>query len=528
MEGQKNPAPRGVRLSVSNDSEVCADARPRVLSIAVPASLLTEPTPFQAISTANERQTSRERSIAGRARRAQTLEEDVLLWGGLGSTEALHETAERLDSIRASIGGGLDSIRASIGGGRSASVADGVGRSRASTFIAGRQTRPSTLTRVIEEEYEQSRDILHSLPASLQPAQLEPPTGSNTTACLFLIAAAFIGSLMSLASKQVIIWTENDWAFAGLCQYGGGIVITGVLLALTHEPGAPFIKAPRKRHWLATRSVIGGFPFTVIANANLDISTATTLMYTMPLWAAIIVYVLYRRPWRPPDVFMAITSLAGIALVSVIWDVNDGQGSEGGMNPGVGIGASLGFAVSNAFAAVICNTHLRSEDPVFMVTCGMAAGLVFCSFAFIYNFIQYPQDRNDFFQSTAGWYKHAAVASMGFLMVGQQGLRNIGLMKAHDSSVTVFLYFNPVFSFVWGIVLLRESPITAQYVGAGLIIGGVALSTLVKVHFDQKDENAKDLEHDVEMTNNPAMGSEAAVKPLQVIENITMTEKNSV
>ena len=47
-------------------------------------------------------------------------------------------------------------------------------------------------------------------------------------------------------------------------------------------------------------------------------------MFTMPLWTALLAYVLIGQKWRPHDVLLALSCLAGVTLVTELWDSDAG------------------------------------------------------------------------------------------------------------------------------------------------------------------------------------------------------------
>ena len=52
---------------------------------------------------------------------------------------------------------------------------------------------------------------------------------------------------------------------------------------------------------------------------------------------------------------------------------------------------------------------------------------------------------------------------VGVLMTAQQGFRNYGFALSRDSTVVVVLYAEIIFSFIWGMVFLRESCQAVMY-----------------------------------------------------------------
>jgi drug/metabolite transporter superfamily protein YnfA len=120
------------------------------------------------------------------------------------------------------------------------------------------------------------------------------------------------------------------------------------------------------------------------------------------------------------------------------------------------------------------------------------------------NFIVVHYDREgtkqDFFLNQHPWYVWACLFYLGVAMITQQATRNKGLAIASDSSVTVVLYAEVAFSFVWDVFVLGTSPDRIQWYGAAVIVLGSVLSAILKSKYCHKHTSPLVVVKDEEVT----------------------------
>merc|ERR1719331_1319086 len=88
---------------------------------------------------------------------------------------------------------------------------------------------------------------------------------------------------------------------------------------------------------------------------RIGLSQACALMFTMPLWTAVLAGVVLRAPWGWSQIVLSIACLVGVILVL--------QPFNGPVPELDGVVSALMFAIFNAGAIIVTNEKLRSEDP---------------------------------------------------------------------------------------------------------------------------------------------------------------------
>jgi drug/metabolite transporter (DMT)-like permease len=140
-------------------------------------------------------------------------------------------------------------------------------------------------------------------------------------------------------------------------------------------------------------------------------------MYTMPLWTAVLSYFFVGRAWDRMDLVMAACCLVGVVLVSMLWDagaLGDGEGDDqfgghGGKTSGmVGVACALGFAISNAVAAVVVNTYCRGESALLMTALSMLVAMVISGSEFYVSYARRVVPRETFFLDDPPWWELCA------------------------------------------------------------------------------------------------------------------------
>ena len=70
---------------------------------------------------------------------------------------------------------------------------------------------------------------------------------------------------------------------------------------------------------------------------------------------------------------------------------------------------------------------------------------------------------------------------VGVLLVATSWMRTVGLQRAHSSAVTMLLYTEITWCFLFDVILLANRPDAHQYLGAAIIIVGAAVYTFPPV-----------------------------------------------
>jgi len=134
--------------------------------------------------------------------------------------------------------------------------------------------------------------------------------------------------------------------------------------------GVPFVTHPSKLNPMLKRGLYGGIAncCAYYAVSTLDLGVANCIMFTMPLWTAVLAYAKLDKTWGATDLVLAMSCMLGTVLVSELWVVWQNQEQL------LGVIAAMVFAVVNADAVLMVNTELRGEHPLSMTVAIMAAG----------------------------------------------------------------------------------------------------------------------------------------------------------
>ena len=384
---------------------------------------------------------------------------------------------------------------------------------------------------------------------------------NNFGAALFIAASALTASLMSLDTKVLSTWNGGSGFFIAFCTAVTGAGFSGIALLLSqishrdqkdicHE-NATVLATPRTQgfsFWLLVRSILGGTSCLLAFGAisMLDLAVANTIMFTMPLWTAFLAFAVLRRSWDVFDVIMASGCSIGVVLTSEIWrHIGDDGGKHGdgddddedgnGSRYFLGMLSAVGFAVTNAIAAIVVNTKLRGESALLMTFLSMLVAAVIAS-----GLMQVEGRASlgipHYFSRNHLWYEDVCLVLTGLLMVGQQALRNHGLSIATDSSVTTILYIEVVFSFIWDLALLRNTPSAWQLCGAALILVASISATFLRIHASRQQllhteeeiERKKALVEDENNDGSDIDGSESQYHRNTAVARQLEQQRNSV
>jgi len=336
-------------------------------------------------------------------------------------------------------------------------------------------------------------------------------------ACFLIIVTDVVATLQSVA---LIVLQNRGYSMLSLLLVSSlvGAFICGVLMI---TQGLPLVRDPKSRCALAERGLLGGVAnlCAFVAVSTLNLGVASCLMFTMPLWTALLAYVLLGQKWKAHDVVLALSCLAGVLLVTDIWNANEGSSENDARTQWIGMGAALLFALISADAALVVNTRLRGEAPLSMVLATMLCASVLAASAaaatgssvlptrhaasssspssgFLLggrDLDSSSESRNSsvessdrrVLQSSRG---NEGVASDAALVAGlalslplMMLTRNKAFTLSGDTSVSMLLYLEIALAFVWQSALLGEAlPSGSQVAGASLIVGGSCCSVALK------------------------------------------------
>eukprot|EP00613_Pedinella_sp_CCMP2098_P052052 CAMPEP_0171898392 /NCGR_PEP_ID=MMETSP0992-20121227/48696_1 /TAXON_ID=483369 /ORGANISM="non described non described, Strain CCMP2098" /LENGTH=423 /DNA_ID=CAMNT_0012526687 /DNA_START=74 /DNA_END=1346 /DNA_ORIENTATION=+ len=304
-------------------------------------------------------------------------------------------------------------------------------------------------------------------------------------ACFLIIVTDVVATLQSVA---LIVLQNRGYSMLSLLLVSSlvGAFICGVLMI---TQGLPLVRDPKSRCALAERGLLDA-------------------------------YVLLGQKWKAHDVVLALSCLAGVLLVTDIWNANEGSSENDARTQWMeGMGAALLFALISADAALVVNTRLRGEAPLSMVLATMLCASVLAASAaaatgssvlptrhaasssspssgFLLggrDLDSSSESRNSsvessdrrVLQSSRG---NEGVASDAALVAGlalslplMMLTRNKAFTLSGDTSVSMLLYLEIALAFVWQSALLGEAlPSGSQVAGASLIVGGSCCSVALK------------------------------------------------
>jgi len=222
------------------------------------------------------------------------------------------------------------------------------------------------------------------------------------------------------------------------------------------------------RHWKII-SVVGltsmGLPFVLLAYTSLSLGAGllSILNATVPFFAAVLGYIMYRERLGRAAKIGLVTGFTGVAVLAL------GDTSATGSNfNGLAFLAGLLAACLYGFSTNIINKHLLSVNGLTITTGSLAvSSLYLAPFAFTRIPDQMP--------GLAVWI---SVLALGAVCTGLAYIlfyRLIGKIGAYRTVTVTFLV--PVFSIFYGRVFLNESLSITLFAGSLLVLFGVAIAT---------------------------------------------------
>lgn len=204
--------------------------------------------------------------------------------------------------------------------------------------------------------------------------------------------------------------------------------------------------------WHESIALIGAGLGTVLANVQI-------------VFVAVAAWLLYReRPARRTVVIIAAV-LVGIVLTSGLAS-RDAYGSAPLRGVELGVLAAGGYAAFLMMFRAANRALAPSSGPLFDATLGTAIGALLCI----------PFDAHFAFAPTwpaHGWLVLLALVSqlMGWLLIAT------ALPRLPALETSIVLLVQPVFALLWGFLFFAERLSIVQWLGAGLVLAGVASIT---------------------------------------------------
>jgi drug/metabolite transporter (DMT)-like permease len=223
-----------------------------------------------------------------------------------------------------------------------------------------------------------------------------------------------------------------------------------------------------RMRWLAVAAgMMLGFELTVWHEsvALIGAGLGTVLANVQIVFVAIAAWLLYNERPAPRTVAIISAVLVGIVLTSGLASRN-AYGSAPLLGVGLGVIAAAGYAAFLMMFRAANRALAPSSGPLFDATIGTAVGALLCV----------PFDSHFRFAPVwpaHGWLALLALVSqfMGWLLIAT------ALPRLPAVETSIVLLVQPVFALLWGFLFFGERLAVGQWVGAALVLAGVASIT---------------------------------------------------
>ena len=272
---------------------------------------------------------------------------------------------------------------------------------------------------------------------------------------LILLAALWGGSFLFMRVAAPVLGPV--WLIALRVLIAGLVLLP--LVARRGQTGV-LLKNWRSLLWVGVMSA--ALPFTLLAYSSLALTAGLTsiLNATVPIFAALIGYLLFAEP-------LSARRALGVTLGFVGVVVLIGLPTEAGTPPLLPVLAGLAAAVAYVFGANFAKRRL-SQVPgsVFVTGSQLGAALPMLPLMVIFPPPHEP-----------GWWVIMSVLALAVLSTSLAFLIYFQLLREVGPTRTLTVtYLIPLFAILWGALLLGEALTLGMLLGGGLILLGVALA----------------------------------------------------
>lgn len=277
---------------------------------------------------------------------------------------------------------------------------------------------------------------------------------------------------------------------------GSRFVVAGSILYIWARFSKDYEK-PSLQHWrtsfiVGTLLLLGGNGGVVLAQHYISSSLAALLVATEPFWIVLLGW-LWLKGARP-NWKVALGLLIGfLGVYLLIGGQNNSTASDGGQI----LGAF--FVIAAAFSWATGSMYgLRATTPK---SSALTAGMQMLSGGIVLTFVGSLKGEWTTFNiadvSANSWFALAYLMIFGSI-IGFTAYSWL-LKNAAPAMVATYAYVNPVIAVFLGWLIAGESFTTQMLVGAGVIVGSVALITS-----QDKDEKETADETEIHESNTPA------------------------
>jgi drug/metabolite transporter (DMT)-like permease len=206
----------------------------------------------------------------------------------------------------------------------------------------------------------------------------------------------------------------------------------------------------------------------------MDLSEASVIIFTAPLWTAILSVVTEKKgSWTRSDTAAAVCCIFGMVLIMKPPAIFGGEATS--PETGLGVMSALISAISMA-GVNISIRKVKEEDTSTITLYAMVGCVILATPGFMWE--QVAGVGKEVHDSTA-----AAVLQLsltGLLSWGAQMSKTRALQMSKFLGVLVMRYLDILFAFMWNVTLLHAKYDALMGCGVALLIGGCLISILAK------------------------------------------------
>lgn len=275
----------------------------------------------------------------------------------------------------------------------------------------------------------------------------------NLSTAFVVLAALFWG--LSGGIGGILI--SDGWQAFMVSFYRGVIGLLFVLVWLMLRPQGSGLGNVKLWFWsvIAGLGVAGNFAFYFVSIEEGSVAVAVTLMYSAPVFVYLASFTLKLEKSTPRKWAAIAVVMAGIVLLTQIYDID----SDGVTLLGVGAGLLAGIS----YALFIFGFKYAAPH-------GSPQAILSIAFAVLIAVLIWPSDNEQIVAvlSAPDW--------MLFVVLGVLGaglsfiLYIVGLKKTAPAVASIVAMVEPVTAALFGVMILNESLAGLQFIGMGLIL----------------------------------------------------------
>lgn len=224
--------------------------------------------------------------------------------------------------------------------------------------------------------------------------------------------------------------------------------------------------------WHAVHGLLAGNTplLALISIEKLGLSRAYAILFTAPLWTALITKVFARAPWTNEHICVTLACTIGVFLL-----VNTDQLLSGASYPLDGLLSACCFSIFSACAVVIANTKLRAQSPAMLSLCMMSSGAICAAIVLVMQAQPVFPRKERTLDSTFSQSFFALQATlMGGLIAIVNELCNASFCQSKNTDIANMFYLELTFS----TIICVHDYVSAKRVAGSIII---LISTLLSL-----------------------------------------------